>query len=117
MSFIDRLMELLVEKGLSNRKFLNDLNMGKNQINYWINHPEVIPNHPTLEAIARYLNVNIEYLTGEADERTTFPLNEDDIKVALFGGDKEVTPEMWQEVQDYIEFIKHKYFKDDDNAE
>lgn len=35
----------------------------------------------------------------------------DDIaKVALFGGDGEVTEEMWQEVKDYVAYIKQKHF-------
>ncbi len=35
----------------------------------------------------------------------------DDIKVALFGGDTEVTDEMWEEVMNYAEYIKQKYGK------
>lgn len=33
-------------------------------------------------------------------------------KVALFGGDSEVTEEMWQEVKSYVEYIKQKHNKD-----
>ena len=57
--------------------------------------------------------VNVDYLIGATDERTNFNNNED-VKVALFGGDVEVTPEMWEEVQEYVEYIKHKY-KDNNN--
>lgn len=35
----------------------------------------------------------------------------DDLKVALFGGDGEVTDEMWQEVKDFAEYVKQKHFK------
>ena len=34
--------------------------------------------------------------------------SEDDIKAALFGGDNEVTDEMWDEVKKFVEFIKSK---------
>ena len=37
---------------------------------------------------------------------------EDIAKVALFGGDKEVTDEMWDEVKNYVEYIKQKHSKD-----
>lgn len=36
------------------------------------------------------------------------PPSEQEIKVALFGGDQEVTDEMWEEVKRFVEFIKHK---------
>ena len=117
MVFIERLDSLIKENGLTRSSFLKEVKMGRNQIKYWENH-NVIPPEPTLERIARYFNVNIDYLTGKTDERTVFNVDgEEAVKVALFGGDKEVTPEMWKEVQDYVEFLKHKYFKDDDNAE
>lgn len=32
-------------------------------------------------------------------------------KVALFGGDTDVTDEMWEEVKDYAKYIKQKYNK------
>ncbi len=35
-------------------------------------------------------------------------ISENEIKVALFGGDGEVTEEMWQEVKRFVEFVKHK---------
>lgn len=116
MKFVERLEALIKERKLTKSQFLNDLGFGKNQISQWKNGTP--PFKSTIDKIAQYFNVSIEYLTGESDVRGTYKQDEDEaIKVALFGGDKEVTPEMWQEVKDYIEFIKHKYFKDDDNAE
>ncbi len=35
-------------------------------------------------------------------------ISENEIKVALFGGDGVVTEEMWQEVKNFVEFVKHK---------
>ena len=116
MTFYERVIQLLKEKKISQTAFLEQLGMGKNQLTQW--KKGRLPYKSTLEAIARYFDVSVDYLLGKTDERKPDSQNEDEaIKVALFGGDKEVTPEMWQEVKDYIEFIKHKYFKDDDNAE
>lgn len=36
-------------------------------------------------------------------------------KVALFGGDGEVTDEMWNEVKGFVEFIKDKRKRENDN--
>lgn len=34
---------------------------------------------------------------------------EDEVKVALFGGDGEVTDEMWEEVKKFADYVKNKY--------
>ncbi len=57
----------------------------------------------TLSKIAGYFNVSINYLMGEdssAEERM--------LKAALFGGDGEVTDEMWNEVKRYAQYIKER---------
>lgn len=57
----------------------------------------------TLAKIAEYFGVSVDYLYGGgsgADERA--------LKVALFGGDGEVTDEMWDEVKRYARYIKEK---------
>ena len=35
-------------------------------------------------------------------------ISESEIKVALFGGDEEVTDEMWQEVKNFVAYVKQK---------
>ena len=65
--------------------------------------------------IADYFNVTALYLTDgimhQPIEATT-DIDPDEIaKVALFGGDTEVTPEMWEEAKNYAEFLKQKYFR------
>lgn len=114
MDFIQRLDSLIKEKGMSRSSFLKAVKMGANQIKYWEKN-NTIPPVPTLERIAKFFNVSVDYLTGKTDERVPFINEEDNIKVALFGGDTEVTPEMWKEVKEYVEYIKHKH-KDDNNA-
>ncbi len=55
--------------------------------------------------VAGYLGVSVEYLLGE-DAQVTKRISDDEIKVALFGGDSEVTDEMWEEVRRFAEFVK-----------
>ena len=57
----------------------------------------------TLSKIAEYFGVTVDFLYGgneSTDERS--------LKVALFGGDGEVTEEMWEEVKRYARYIKEK---------
>ncbi len=63
--------------------------------------------------ISSYFEVSAEYLMGETDSAEKSPVKADDeaVKVALFGGDTEVTDEMWKEVMSYAEYVKQKYGK------
>ena len=46
--------------------------------------------------------MSVNYLLGRDEDV------ERDLKVALFGGDGEVTDEMWEEVKNFAEFVKAK---------
>lgn len=41
-------------------------------------------------------------------------ITKEDIKFALFGGAKDITDEMYEEVLKFAEFVKHKYAKKDE---
>lgn len=58
----------------------------------------------TLDKIAKYFGVSVDYLYGGVKAT----LDEHELKVALFGGDGEVTDEMWEEVKRYAQYIKEK---------
>jgi transcriptional regulator with XRE-family HTH domain len=56
-----------------------------------------------LAKIADYFGVSVDYLYGGES-----PAVERELKVALFGGDGEVTDEMWNEVKRYAQYVKEK---------
>lgn len=58
----------------------------------------------TLSKISEYFGITVEYLLN-GDE--TLP-NDENLKVALFGSDIEVTDEMWNEIKRYAQFIKER---------
>lgn len=58
----------------------------------------------TLARIAEYLNVSVDYLYAGGAAKA----NNESLKVALFGGDGEVTDEMWDEVKRYAQYIKER---------
>lgn len=57
----------------------------------------------TLLKIANYFNVSVDFIYG--NEPTDA---EELLKVALFGGETEVTDEMWREVKRYASYIKER---------
>ena len=66
--FIERLLKLISEKGISRKQFNDDVQINKNQLKRW-ETAGTVPNRTTLNVIARYFGVSVEYLLGETDER------------------------------------------------
>jgi len=104
---VDKIKALAKEKGISitficakvgqQRSYLNDVKQGKTSI-----PPD------RLEIIADILNTTPAYLKDETDQKEKPVDSTEELKVALFGGDSEVTDEMWQEVLEFAEFVKQK---------
>ena len=109
--FIERIEQLLKEKSIQKKTFLADLNLNINTFSAWRSRGTV-PSGATLQKIADYLEVSVDYLLGETEETKKSPsISDEDIKFALFGGEGEITDEMWQAVREYAQFVKEKYGK------
>lgn len=68
MDFSERVENILNEKKISKAKMLSDLKLGKNQFTYWKkNH--TVPNGFSVQAIAEYLNVSVDYLIGRTENK------------------------------------------------
>ena len=57
----------------------------------------------------------IRYTMDSPKRKSSVDASTEDVKVALFGGDGEVTDEMWDEVTSFVEFVKQKHKKDQNN--
>ncbi len=67
MTFVERLDSLIKAKKLNRTKFLEMMKFGKNQITYWENN-NALPKAATLDAIAAFFDVSVEYLLGLEDK-------------------------------------------------
>ena len=92
------------------------LAQGRAFVSDWKNKGAV-PSAPNLKKIADYFGVSTDYLLGNTDIKNPPDQQspEEIAKVALFGGDGEVTDEMWNEVKGFVEFIKDKRKRENDN--
>lgn len=63
----------------------------------------------TLNKISKYLNVSVDEITGSGQATIKPEVDENDVKVALFGGDDEVTDAMWEEALFAVELIKQRH--------
>ncbi len=108
--FIDRLNTLISEKGITRVQLLNDLNLGKNQIRYWEKN-NVEPNAVTLNAIANYFSVSVDYLLGKTDKKEKPASLKDELKgvnFALYGEVHDLTEDEMQDVLNYVKYMKSK---------
>ena len=110
---MQQLSILRKSKGLTQKEIAEHIGVTRQAYaNYESGNRE--PDFKTLLKLAEYLDVSTDYLLGETDEikeKTPAEVSEQDLKVALFGGDREVSEEMWNEVLDYAKYLKQKYDK------
>lgn len=110
MDFYERYDSLCRAQGETPSGVGLKIGVSKAAVNYW--KEGHIPKQETLLKIANYFEVPIAYVAGLTDNRNSTINGADIAKVALFGGDVDVTDEMWEEAKQYAEFIKAKQKKE-----
>lgn len=106
---IDRIKELSQAKSISATKALQESGAGKDFIANL--KKGQAPSIEKIAIVADYFNVSVDYLLGKTSQKEKDTISEDDVKVALFGGEKDVPDEVWQEVKDFAAYAKAKYGK------
>ena len=110
----DRIKKLAVKNGISVSKLAIELGLSKSTFSWLKNYPERQLSITTAQKIADRFGVSVDYLLNGEQPQRKVPVSEDDLRVALFDGNEEVTDEMWQEVKNFAEMvaIKYKYKKE-----
>ncbi|MCI9618032.1 MAG: helix-turn-helix transcriptional regulator [Eubacterium sp.] len=102
--FAQVLRLLRVEKGLSQQELANALKISKSSVNMY-ERGERQPNFETLELIADYFNVDIDYLLGRTNKTTK--IIQPDTLAALFDA-QNFTEDELDEIMNFVEFVKNK---------
>ena len=101
--FFDRFQTLCAQRGISVSKACTEIGLNRSAVAKWKSGGK--PNGTTAAKLAAYFGVTTDFLLRETpEERRT--VSEADIKFALFGGDGEITDEMYDEVKKFAAFIK-----------
>lgn len=105
--------KLLDERGISGAKMSSDLGMSRSFMTELRKGRAKGIKFETAQKIADYFGVTTDYLFGEEAEKAPAEsskrfVSDDDIKFALFGGDGEITDEMYDEVKRFAEFVKQR---------
>ena len=106
--FFNRFKALCDEKNISVYRACTDIGLNRSAVAKWKDGGT--PNGTTAGKLADYFGVTTDYLLGQSDERSPArkSVSEEDIKFALFGGDGEITDEMYDEVKRFAQFIKER---------
>ena len=103
---------LLTEKGISGAKLSADLGMSRSFMTELRKGRAKSVKVETAQKIAQYLGVSVAYLMGETETGSPAAggraVTDEDIKFALFGGDGEITDEMYAEVRNFAAYLKRR---------
>jgi transcriptional regulator with XRE-family HTH domain len=103
--------DLLTEKGISGVKMSTDLGMSRSFMTELRKGRAKSIKLETAQKIADYLGVSVSALLGEEEKNAPSArgsVTDEDIKFALFGGDGEITDEMYEEVKRFAAYLKEK---------
>ncbi len=100
----ERIEELCKQRGINITRMCSDCGIPRASLSDFKTGRKKTLSAETLSKIADYFGVSVDYLYG----KSTAAADEQSLKVALFGGDGDVTDEMWDEVKRYALYIKEK---------
>ena len=107
----NRIRELRKAKGLTMKQLGEVLDLAESTISQYETGKRQMDNE-TLFRLGEFFDVTVGYLLGVEDKLKAptvsgeRAVSDDDIKFALFGGDREVTDEMYERVKKFAAFIK-----------
>ena len=109
--FYKRLRDLCEERNMTVNELVRILDLSSGSPTAWKNG--TIPRSATLSKIADYFGVTTDYLCGKENKKAPTvsgerSVSDDEIKFALFGGDGEITDEMYDEVKRFAAYIKQR---------
>lgn len=110
--FIEKIELLTKEKNISIAQMLKDLNMGQGTFSTWKTRG-TIPKGTTLQKIADYFSVTVDYLLNEETEKKASPSKEgEDVVIVSRNGDRFVhhlNPDQMNLIENMIaQFDKNK---------
>lgn len=112
--FYDKFKYLCEKRGVSPAKAAYEIGFSNATPTTWKKRG-LTPKGDSLQKIAGYFNVSIEYLLSDdlSEETKKEPdapegarLTDDDIRFALFGGNEDITDEMFEEVKRFAAYVR-----------
>ena len=107
--FSIRLKELRKKANLTQIEFAKRFNIANGTVGNWESGNRQ-PDYKTLNEIANFFNVSVDYLLGRSDKQYSNPLDEQlsGIDFALWSETQDMSDAEKQDIIDYIQFRKTK---------
>lgn len=109
-TFFARFDRLCRDAGTTPNAVARELSISSGSITAW--KRGTAPRNATLTRIADFFGVSCDYLLGKEEaapaDNGQRGVTHEDIKFALFGGDGEITDEMYDEVRQFAAYVKHR---------
>ena len=110
--FYERFVLLCKQRGVSTSKAAIDAGLSKSTVTKWKKDPNTKPSGNVIGKLCAYFGLSVSELLGETEnapaEEGRRAVTQEDIKFALFGGDGEITDEMYEEVKKFAAYLKHR---------
>ena len=111
----NRIKELRSERRVTQATLAKYLGVAQNTLSYWENETYDIDTG-SLQKIADYFGVTTDYVLCRDSAPVSQPtadrtVSDEDIMFALFDGDKDITPEMFDEVKQFARFVRERHKK------
>lgn len=109
-TFAKRLKDERIKKNLNQTQLAECLYLDRSSISKYETGKQ-IPETPTLEKLAEFFGVSIDYLLGKTDFKNYEQIEKDARTIALHSDYDydELPDEARKEIENFIEFIKIKY--------
>lgn len=107
--FYDRFVDLCRQKGVPPTRAALEIGLSKSTPTSWKNRG-LTPQGETLNKIADYFAVSVDYLLGNEQKETpaAADVDEEVIKFALSGGEGRITDAQYEEVKKFVQFIRER---------
>ena len=106
------IMALCDSRGIKGGKLCTDLGISKGLLTDLKMGRRTGVSAATAQKIASYFGVTVGYLLGQEENAPADggkrAVTDEDIKFALFGGDKDITDEMYEEVKRFAAYVKQR---------
>ncbi|MBR2311109.1 MAG: helix-turn-helix transcriptional regulator [Oscillospiraceae bacterium] len=109
----DNIMALCESRGIKGGKMCSDIGISKGLLTDLKMGRRTGVSAVTAQKIASYFGVSVGYLLGEEAEKAPAnnsrrDVSDEDIMFALFGGNGEITDEMYEEVKNFARFVAQR---------
>lgn len=107
--FWKNFVELCEERKISPNAVCEELGLSNATATKW--KQGAMPRKATLQLVADYFSVPVDRLFSSEEKEKSPSVSDEDLKFALFGGDKDIPDEVLDEVKRFAAYAKERYGK------